>query len=67
MTSRQRYQELENDPKVEISRVIMSEDNKSLLITWKSLKEEAGKNGNIVLAALTTAYARMALYKVILE
>ncbi len=64
VTSFERFLELQNNPDVLITRTVIDDDEKTLLVTFKSLKEEACKNGNIVLAVLTTAYARMQLYKV---
>lgn len=60
--------EREKKKEIVIKSILILEDmNDSLLVTYKPLKEEASKSGNIVLAVLTTAYARMALYKVIDE
>ena len=60
-----RFLELQNDESLEITRTEITDDEESVLVTFKPLHEEASRNGNIALAAMTTAYARMALYKVI--
>ena len=64
MTSYSRLAELENDVTKEVTRIIVSEDEQFLLVTYKDVHEEPSKTGSIVLALMTTAYARMALYKV---
>ena len=47
-----------------VTRTIVSDDEETLLVVHKPLNEDAGIHGNIALAAMTTAYARIALYKV---
>ena len=59
-----RYLELENDKTKTVTRTIISDDEETLLVVHKPLHEDAGIHGNIALAAMTTAYARIALYKV---
>ena len=59
-----RYLELENDKTKTVTRTIISNDEETLLVVHKPLHEDAGIHGNIALAAMTTAYARIALYKV---
>ena len=64
VTSFGRFLELQNDHTKEVTRTIISDDEDSLLVVHKTKNEEAGIHGNIALAAMTTAYARIALYKV---
>ena len=61
-----RFLELQNDKTKSITRTIISDDEETLLVVHKPLREDAGIHGNIALAAMTTAYARIALYKVYL-
>ena len=59
-----RLMALENDPTLECdSRV--ADDGEYMMVTYKEKREEASKNGNICLAAMTTAYARIALYRLL--
>jgi hypothetical protein len=67
VSSISRLHQLEADPSIEITRVEISEDERHLFVVTKPIKEEPGSKQNIVLAALTTAYARIALYKVLRE
>jgi hypothetical protein len=60
-----RLMEIINDPETEVKQVRVSMDEESLLVSTKPLKEHATPTQNIVLAALTTAYARIKLYKVL--
>ena len=45
-------------------RTLITDDEETLLVVHKTKHEEAGIHENIALAAMTTAYARIALYKV---
>ena len=65
VTSPARLLELENADEKEITQLQISDDERHVLVSFKATSEEAGVNGNIVLAALTTAYARIALYHVL--
>ena len=59
-----RFLELQNDETKHITRTIINDDEETVLLVHKPLHEDAGIHGNIALAAMTTAYARIALYKV---
>ena len=59
-----RFLELQNDKKKKVMRTIINDDEETLLVVHKPKHEAAGIHGNIALAAMTTAYARIALYKV---
>lgn len=56
---------LESDKDVEVTGVRILRGEKFLRVDYKSKKERATKNGSIVLALMTTAYARIKLYDVI--
>ena len=59
-----RFLELQNDQTKDIKRTMITEDEENLLVVHKTKNEDPGIHGNIALAAMTTAYARIALYKV---
>ena len=56
---------LTENPNKDITRMIITNNSKALLVTWKPLTEPFNRTGNVALAACVTAYARIALYKVI--
>ena len=55
------HQLMERTPQIEVSGFQLSDDEKHLFVTYHPLSEPPGKKQNIVLAALTTAYARISL------
>lgn len=63
--SQLRLEQMESDLRKEITRLHLSPDEASLYVCHKDLKEKAGPNQCIVIAVLTTAYARMLLYDLI--
>ena len=67
VTSLGRFLELQNDKTKHVSRSTVSDDEEIVMVVHKPLHEEAGIHGNIALAAMTTAYARIALYKVLVH
>ena len=65
VNSEARFKELTTDPAIDVEEVRIMADEDWLLVGYKPKKEAASRTGSVVLAALTTAYARMRLYQVI--
>ena len=63
--SHARYLEIENDPKLELEGARVLPDQDWVMLTYKTVEETASRSGSIILACLTTAYARMRLYSLI--
>ena len=59
--------EIANDPRLSVtSAVVMPEvDPAYLFLSYKKRVESASRTGSVVLAAITTSYARVLLYKLI--
>lgn len=56
--------ELDADDSVVVTQVRLVEDREYAIVSHKPVREKSSKNGSVVLATLTTSYARIALYKV---
>lgn len=59
--------ELDKDETREVTLLCVSEDERFIIASHKPKVEPAGKNQSVVLAAMTTAWARLALYQVIAD
>ena len=57
---------LVQDPKLEVISTQVTDDENYVVVCFKNVKEEANRNGSIVIALMATAYARIALYKVLI-
>jgi hypothetical protein len=58
-------QKLENDKERRITSSFLMEGDESLMVTHRPIGEPPDRSGSIVIACLTTAYARIALYRLI--
>ena len=59
---------IDKDPRYELLSALlhgMEDDDPWLMLSYKKLGDKPGRNGNIVLASMTTSYARLRLYEVI--
>ena len=56
---------LEASPHFEITGIKLMHGQRYFHVTYKPIKEPFSKNGNVILAAFTTAYARIKLWKLI--